>query len=202
MPALRISKRADPAFVEAFRSLLGRLVRSAGISARHPVTMYLAGGAAVHFYVGSRSTDDIDAVFSQRLLLPADSAVIFRDAEGNARSVHFDPNYSESHALMHEDAHEDAWPLELEGLEAIRVMVLQPVDLAISKLARFGEIDRSDIRELARAGLFTAQELRARAEEALHGYVGDPASLKTSIDLACRGLEARKPKRSRRGRGR
>lgn len=201
MPALRISERADPAFVEAFRSLLGRLVRSAGISARQPVTMYLAGGAAVHFYVGSRSTDDIDAVFSKRLLLPADSVVIFRDAGGNARSVHFDRNYNETYALIHEDAHQDALALEMDGLEGIRVMVLQPVDLAISKLARFGEIDRSDIRDLARAGLFTAKELRARAEQALPGYVGDPTPLKNSIDLVCRDLEALKPKRSRRGRG-
>jgi hypothetical protein len=67
--------------------------------------------------------------------------------------------------------------------------VLQPVDLAISKLARFSEIDRGDILQLAKDGLITASELRQRAEEALPAYVGNLASLQTSILLACRDIE-------------
>jgi hypothetical protein len=192
MPELRLSKRADPAFVEAFKSLVGRLARSAGANSRDPVLMYLAGGAAMHFYTGSRISDDVDAVFSKRLLMPADSAVIYRDAEGNARSVHFDPTYNETFALIHEDAHQDALQLAFENLQGIRIMVLRPVDLAVSKLARFGDIDRNDILDLARAGLVTAKQLRKRAEAALPGYVGDTMPVRNSIDIACRGIEALK----------
>lgn len=189
MPELKISKRADPAFVDAFKSLVGKLTRSAKTGAKDPIVMVLAGGAAMHFYTGARISDDVDAVYSKRLLVPADSAVIYRDSEGNARSVHFDPNYNETFALMHEDAHQDALRLRVD-VEGIRVMVLQPVDLAVSKLARFGEIDREDILELARAGLVTAQALRKRAEEALPGHVGDLSTVKNSIDIACRDIEA------------
>ena len=197
MRELKISKRADPAYVEAFRKLAMRVARAASLSAhlstetsaKTPVTMYLAGGAAMHFYTGARMTDDIDAVFDRKILVPADSTVIYRDARGQARSVYFDTNYNESYALLHEDAHDDAWRLALEGMEGVQVMVLQPVDLAISKLARFSDIDRGDIAQLAKDGLITAKALRLRAEDALPGYVGNLGPLKTSIMLACRDIE-------------
>jgi hypothetical protein len=80
--------------------------------------------------------------------------------------------------------------LRLPGIEGAQIFVLQPVDLAVSKLARFAEIDRNDILRLAEDGLITAKELRERADAALPGYVGNPDSIHTSIDLACRDLEA------------
>ncbi|MGH8649323.1 MAG: DUF6036 family nucleotidyltransferase [Burkholderiales bacterium] len=190
MRELVISKRADPAYLEAFRSLVQRLVRSAKVNPQEPLEMYLAGGAAIHFYTGSRMTDDVDAAFNKKLLVPADLAVIYRDSEGKARSVYFDASYNESYALLHEDAHQDAVRLRLEGIDGVRIFVLQPVDLAVSKLARFGEIDRNDILRLAEDGLITTQELRKRAEAALPAYVGNPEPLRTSLDLACRDIEA------------
>ena len=190
MRELTISKRADPAYVEAFRTLATRLVRSANANAKAPITMYLAGGAAMHFYTGARMTDDIDAVFDRRILVPADATVIYRDAQGKARSVYFDVNYNESYALLHEDAHDDALRLLLDGIDGVRVLVLQPVDLAVSKLARFSEIDRGDILQLAKDSLITSATLRQRAEEALPGYVGSLQPMQTSIMLACRDIDA------------
>lgn len=190
MRELTISRRADPAYIEAFKTLVQRLLRSARISPKEPIAMYLAGGAAMHFYTGARMTDDVDAVFDRKLLVPSDSAVIYRDSEGKARSVYLDPNYNETHALLHENARQDAVRLPLEGIEGARIFVLQPVDLAVSKLARFSEIDREDIRELAKEGLVTANELLKRAEAALPAYVGNPDSVRTSIELACRDIEA------------
>jgi len=196
MRELAISKRADPAYVEAFKSLIQRLLRSAKITEKEPITMYLAGGAAMHFYTGARMTDDVDAVFDRKLLIPSDLVVVYPDSEGNARSVYFDANYNESYALLHEDAHQDAVNLPLQGIEGARIFVLRPVDLAVSKLARFSEIDRKDILRLAADGLVTANELRKRAEEALPGYVGNPDPVRTSVDLACRDIEALKKLRS------
>lgn len=189
MRKLTISKRADPAFLEAFASLIRRLLQSARVSAREPLTMYLAGGAAMHFYTGARMTDDVDAAFDRKLLIPPDLAVIYRDSDGKARSIYFDANYNEAYALLHENAHRDAMRLSLKGLEGARIFVLQPVDLAVSKLARFAEIDRKDMLRLAADGLLTADELRKRAEEALPDYVGNPDPIRTSLDLACRDIE-------------
>src|SRR6266853_902237 len=175
MRELRISKRADPAYVAAFRTLIQRLLRSAG--SKEPIAMVLAGGAAMHLYTGARMTDDVDAVFNRKLLVPADLAVIYREAEGKARSVVFGANYNETYALLHEDAHQDAVRLPLKGIRGARIFVLQPVDLAVSKLARFADIDREDILELARNRLITARGLRERAEAALPYYVGNPIRL-------------------------
>lgn len=194
MRELAISKRADPAYIEAFKSLVQRLLRSAKVTPKAPITMYLAGGAALHFYTGARMTDDVDAVFDRKLLVPPDLTVIYRDSEGTARSVYFDVNYNETYALLHENAHQDAMRLSLEGIEGARIFVLQPVDLAVSKLARFSEIDRKDVQRLAADGLVTANELRKRAEEALPGYAGNPDPVRTSVDLACRDIEALKKK--------
>ena len=186
---LTISEHADPAYVAAFRTLALRVARSAKATARAPITMFLAGGAAMHFYTGARMTDDIDAVFDRKILVPEDATVIYRDAQGRARSVYFDVNYNESYALLHEDAHDDSWRLALSGIDIVQVLVLQPVDLAISKLARFSEIDRGDILQLAKDGLITAAALRQRAEDALPGYVGNLVPLQTSIMLACRDID-------------
>ena len=190
MRELKISKRADPAYVKAFTTLVRRLLRSAKVAPGAPLTMFLAGGAAMHFYTGARMTDDVDVVFDRKLLVSGDLVVIYRDAEGGARSVHFDANYNDTFAVMHEDAHQDAVRLPLRGIPGARIFVLQPVDLAVSKLARFSEIDRGDILELARQGLVTAQALRARAEAALSYYVGNSVPVRTSIELACRDIEA------------
>ena len=59
----------------------------------------------------------------------------------------------------------------------LRVHVFAPVDLAVSKLARFSANDREDIVALMTSGLTTGEEIAARAQEALPGYVGNPQNL-------------------------
>jgi hypothetical protein len=81
---------------------------------------------------------------------------------------------------MHEDHQDDAIPVDL-GLKNIRVYVLSPVDLAVSKIARLADNDREDIQELVRLGLATADEIEKRATSALAGYVGGQAMLLLNI---------------------
>ena len=51
--------------------------------------------------------------------------------------------------------------------------VLSPVDLAVSKLARFQDQDRQDIMALAQHRLVDGAALQQRANAALDYYVGD-----------------------------
>jgi hypothetical protein len=80
------------------------------------------------------------------------------------------------------------------------VRVLSPVDLAVSKLARYADPDQEDIKALARAGLLDSTELRRRAEEALARYIGRVKDVGISIDLACRMVDGivrpKRPKKS------
>lgn len=190
---MRPSPRAHPGFALAFREIVARLEKAiaAGPPSRAPLRMYVAGGAAVHFYTGARITDDVDAVFSRRLLIPDDLEVAYADRDGATRLLYFDKQYNESFGLIHEDAHADALPLEIEGVDRrmVDVRLFSPLDLAVSKLARFAAHDQDDIKALARAGLLRAAELRKRAHEALAGYVGGADSVRTSIDLACKLID-------------
>lgn len=162
------------ALAELFRQLETRL------SLSKPLTAFLAGGMAVHLYTATRVTTDVDAEFSSRVLIPNDIMVETTLEDGSQRLVYFDTNYNSSFALMHEDYLDDAIPIDI-GLEHIHVRVLSPVDLAVSKIARFADNDRDDIRDLVRLGLTTADEIEERANSALIGYIGDQSMLRHNI---------------------
>lgn len=180
-------------YVAAFSELAARIaaVLADAPAASLPIQMTVAGGAALHFYTGERISRDVDAVFSRRIALPDDLEVAYADPDGAARLLYFDRQYSDTLALMHEDAAEDAIALKLSGVDprVLQVRLLTPLDLAVSKLSRFSAQDRDDIAALARRGLIDAAALRARALEALGGYVGNIERVRGSIDFACRIVE-------------
>lgn len=169
-------------------------------SARFPVRMYIAGGAALHLLTGERVTEDIDASFSQRVLFNEEIEVSYRDPDGRARLMYLDRNYNDTLGLLHGDAYRDSQPVDIPGVDRklIEVRVLSPVDLAVTKLARLTDQDREDIQLLARNALIDSDSLRKRAEEALAGYVGDVHSARTSIDIACRVIDSVGPHKRRR----
>ena len=193
------SKAADPAFIKALAEIAARIAGPLAEldSTRLPIRMYLAGGAAVHYYAGGRASADVDAVFSARMLLPEDLDVNYIDAHGKHRLLYFDRQYNDALALTHENAQDDSVPLTILGVDprVLEIRALSPVDLAVSKIGRFEDHDRGDIETLARAGLITADEVRRRANEALDYYVGGKDKVRTSIDLACRIIEASAPPR-------
>ena len=179
-------------FLDAFKTMVGRIDDSIKASGNRklalPVRMYVAGGAASHFYTARRMTDDVDATFSHRMLLPEDLDISYRDADGKARLLYFDRQYNDTFGLLHENAHKDSIPLKIDGIDSkvIEVRLLSPVDLTVSKLSRFAEHDQEDIKALAAAGLLNSKDLRKRAEEALRHYIGNPEPIKTSITFAGR----------------
>ena len=166
------------ALAEGLRALFKQLEER--LSLRSPVNVYLAGGMAVHLYTGSRVTTDVDAEFGGRIFIPNDLMVDVTLEDGTQESVYFDTNYNSSFALMHEDYLDDAIPLDL-GVEQIRLHILSPVDLAVSKIARFADNDKEDIAALVRLGLTTADEIERRATSAVAGYVGGLAMLRVNL---------------------
>ena len=157
-----------------------------------PIRMYVAGGAALHVLTGERVTEDIDATFSRKVLFSEEIEVSYRDPDGRARLMYLDRNYNDTLGLLHEKAYADSRPINVPGVDKniVEVRVLSPVDLAVSKLARFTEQDRLDIELLARKGLVDAASVRKRAQEALQAHVGDATPVRTSIDIACRLIDS------------
>lgn len=182
---------------KAFNEVVSRVQQSLKGSqpGAFPIRMYIAGGAALHLWTGARVTEDIDATFSKRVLLNEDIEVSYRDPDGRARLMYLDRNYNDALGLLHEDAYEDSQRVDVPGVDKklIEVRVLSPVDVAVTKLARFTDQDREDIQLLARKRLIDSAAVRKRAQQALAGYVGDAGPVRTSIDIACRLIEAERP---------
>ncbi len=174
-----------------FLDRLDRELRESGFSGK-PVQMYLAGGLAVNYYCGTRYTGDIDASFSHRILLQDDQLVLeYRKRDGSSALLYFDRNYNASLALLHEDFETDS--LEWEGIgnerRLVHLRVLAPLDVAVSKVARFSTQDRQDIRDLARVAGFGIEALRKRTGEALLNFIGNHTPIRTSLDLLERDLQ-------------
>lgn len=191
---MRRDYAARGAYLMAFRELAARIaesLREVPAGAR-PIRMYVAGGAALHFYTGERVSVDVDAVFSRRIVLPDALQVSYVDEDGAARLLYFDRQYNDTLGLMHEDAQQDSLPLRLPGIDAnvLDVRLLAPVDLAVSKLGRFTEQDRADIMALARRGRITARDLETRAMQALDGYVGDVQRVRGNVTTAVKMISA------------
>ena len=180
--------RPDPAWLNAFATIMSRIDAALGKARpRKPVVACVAGGAAMHFYTGARYSRDIDAKILARVMLdPRELQVAYQGGDGRARLLYFDTQYNDGFALLHHAAYDDARPVAVEGIDRRRleIRLLRPVDLAVSKLARFSGQDQDDIRELARRGLITAAALRRRAQSALPDYVGDLRRIRNSIGIA------------------
>jgi len=160
-----------------------------------PVNVYLAGGMAVHLYTGSRVTGDVDAEFGRKISLPRDLMVEVSLEDGKKHLVYLDTNYNSSFALMHEDYQDDAIPLDI-GLDRLQLRILSPVDLVVSKIARFAINDQEDIEALIKLGLTNSIEIEKRASYALEAYIGNlnmlKINLRDTLDIA-RRLEANNP---------
>ncbi len=166
------------ALAQGLKELFGQLAARLGLQS--PLKVFLAGGMAVHLYTASRVTTDVDAEFGSRIFLPSDLVVDVQLEDGTRESLYFDTNYNASFALMHEDYLADAIALDV-GVPQIRLYVLSPLDLAVSKIARWADNDKEDIADLVRLGLTTADEIEQRATQAIGGYVGGLPMLRLNL---------------------
>jgi hypothetical protein len=170
----RIEFFLDSDLAAGLQELLNQLEQR--VQLREPIKMVIAGGMATHLYTRARVTTDVDAEFSQRILLPQD--LLVETKEGNM--LYLDPTYNSTLALMHENYLDDAVRVPL-GTEHIEVYVLSPVDLIVSKIARYSGPDPEDIESLITRFGTTPEEIETRAEEALAGYVGNADYLRMNL---------------------
>lgn len=183
--------KGEPGLRQALRAIVHRIAAQLP-DLQQPVKMYLAGGMAVNLYTGARATRDVDASFSARLVLPPASELVvpYTGPDGRILSLYLDTNYNTTFAVMHEDHEDDSWlvadPALGEDRRKIELRLLAPVDLAVSKLARFADNDREDIAALAREHLIAPEALEQRAREALQYYVGRLQGVEANLADALR----------------
>ena len=137
--------------------------------------VFIFGGTAVHLLTQSRGSADVDAetVASTALDMNEVRAVLevpelYEDESGRELQIIIDQNYSNTLGPLHEDYRERAIPIYGFAEDSpLQLLIAAPVDLAISKLGRFSEIDRQDIELLLRLGKINAQEFFQLAEDAI-----------------------------------
>lgn len=143
----------------------------------HHIQVFVAGGVAVSYHTGERSTRDVDLFFSHRILPDWKRLVV--KLEDN-QILYADPNYTPNFGLLHPDF--DAHALLWDGFksEKINLKVLSPLDLAVSKLSRLSDIDRADIKALSL--FFSYADFFQRATEAMQFYVGNLWWIKEDLE--------------------
>ena len=84
---------------------------------------------------------------------------------------------------MHEDFDKRAI-YQFSINEKLNVFLLDPIDLIISKLSRFGEQDQEDIRRIIQNDLVKKEDLVILANDAIAiASAGRPETLKLNLDL-------------------
>jgi Nucleotidyltransferase of unknown function (DUF6036) len=179
--------RSYPHLENAVSKMLDKINDLIKFNVKEPVKMYLAGGMAMNFYCGTRYTEDVDAFFSRRILIPNDMTIPYKRPDEKDGLIYFDTQYNPTFGLLHEHAEDDAvfWAGIGNENRMVHLYLLSPVDLAVSKISRFSDQDQEDIIELAKAGLINAESLRSRAEVAIIDYIGNVENVKNSINIIC-----------------
>jgi hypothetical protein len=155
---------------EPWRSLL------ADIDAQcdQPIEMHCIGGFAVTLHYGfMRPTGDIDVWH----VIPTDAAPWLAKIAGKGSELHRKHRvYVQVSAVAtvpedYESRLVEVFPGEFEKL---RILVLDPYDLALSKLERNAEIDVEDVKHLARAANFDLDLFADRYRKELRPFVTGP----------------------------
>ena len=146
------------------------------------VKAYVFGGAAVHIYTKVRGSADIDVEHDAAGMVDfSDVVVTYEDDSGSELLLTIDGTFNSTLGPLHEDYTDRAVELFVESSEPLWVYLVSAVDIAISKLDRFAEVDQNDIIALAKAKRFTKSEFKRLAEEAIDYHVGDSGKVSSQL---------------------
>lgn len=152
--------------------------------------VYIFGGCAVHLLTHARGSADIDAEIEAAKAWRRDEVIpVFLppegyEVDGRDLQVVLDLNYSTTLGPLHEDYKGRAIPLAgFERHHALQVFVASGVDLAISKLGRFTDHDRSDIELLIASGRVDTAHFVMLAEEAIDYAVGNRSGMLSCLRM-------------------
>ena len=135
---------------------------------------YIFGGCALHLHTNARGSSDLDVELAASTQLQLNEIILeldpvfYEDPEVGQSIIVYDDTFSPTLAPLHEDYQEDAIRLDRDDQSPLWVYVVQAIDLAISKLGRYGDQDIDDIHTLFDHGL-DIEQFRQRATEAI-GY--------------------------------
>ena len=150
-----------------------------------PLHAFLADSVAVNYYTGQPLSDVVDIHFSHRVPIPSELQIFeVPDPSDPAEVRVVTMNGGMSDVLGSFPPDWEGRAQEVGMVGNIVVHVIDPVDLAVSKVARFQDRDQADIRQLAARGLVDPDTFHVSAEEALELYVGDTTWIRRNLRSA------------------
>ncbi len=169
------------AFRDHLRALAGRI----GPFGR-PVEVRIAGDLALSYYTGHRVPGDAEVNCSQRIAIPVDMQVFeVPDPTGatGCSPVALHPGAGES-GFYPQDW--EARAMAIGEVGPFVLFVMDPVDLAVSKLVRFSPQDREDIRQLISRRMLDRELLEERTKRALEACIGDAEAVRRNFEETVR----------------
>jgi len=143
------------------------------------IKAYLFGGCAFHIHTNARGSNDIDVEFNSAKWITGQDIVFSKQFvtyqdEGLRRQVSLDHNFTPMLGPLHENYADDAIQLQTRFKDSpLWLYVVTAEDLAITKLGRYSERDRSDILTLLKKNKMNVDFFEKRATEAINYYVGN-----------------------------
>jgi len=156
------------------------------------------GGCAVHVHTQSRGSADVDAEVashgqadrSEIIGLLGDDAYVFFDEEGVSQILELDPSFNTTLGPLHEDYEDRVIRLKTQSaIPNVEVYVAGPIDVAISKLGRFGDRDQQDIQALLGLPPVDINEFERLAREAIGYYVGNPVPVLGNLESSLKDYQ-------------
>lgn len=150
------------------------------------------GGCAVHVHTQARGSADVDAEVashgyadkSEIVALLDEDAYVFVDEEGVSQILELDASFNTTLAPLHEDCEDRVIRLVTQSsVPHVEVYVASALDVAITKLGRFGERDQHDIQALLRLPHVDLGEFERLAREAISYYVGDESRILGNLNV-------------------
>ncbi|WP_409524707.1 DUF6036 family nucleotidyltransferase [Nitrincola sp. MINF-07-Sa-05] len=148
------------------------------------------GGCAVHIHTQTRGSADIDAEIashgyakkSEVIALLDEDAYIFADEEGVSQVLELDSSFNTTLGPLHEDYEDRIIRLVTQSsIPNVEVYIASAIDVAISKLGRFGDRDQQDIQSLLQLPYVDINEFERLAREAISYYVGNQRQVSGNI---------------------
>ena len=144
------------------------------------VIAHIAGWAAVNYHTSKRTPGQIEIDWSHRVFISPDrQSFMTQNPDGHPIQVHVVAGIPPSLGLFHPDW--KAASLPIFGCQTLIVKVISPLDLVVSRIGRFAEHDREDIRFLVQSCDVSTDDVARRAKEALDTYIADDECVKGSI---------------------
>lgn len=142
----------------------------------------MGGFIVTQLYGSSRSTADIDTL----TVIPRDETTVILKLGGQGGPLHAKYGiYLEFVAVasVQEDYERRLTEMYPGAFAQLRLLALDPYDLALSKLERNIQRDRDDVRFLARSVPLDLETLRERYEKELRWQLGNPAPEDVTLKL-------------------